>query len=165
VDGYGNWPLWIAVDLQNLALCRLLLEHRNADGQSALGINRIHDWAGLAPLHHAVRHNCPRVCSLLLAHGADVNLPDAYRRPPLWHAARLNQRALCDALLDSGAVGTQRVLPNGSTPISIAARYEHYSLHEHLLQRAVAQPARDEGYVRGRRMAVRQHPLCHFFSR
>ena len=81
---------------QGIEPVRRLLEHK-ADPN-------FRSKAGLAPLHHAARSEyCRDIAELLLANGADINIPDNDGRTPLDYAKELKLDRMIDFLTSKGA--------------------------------------------------------------
>jgi len=91
IDGMGNFPLKAAVEQCNFELVRSLLE---------LGANVNNRSLGKAALHQAANYDELEIMKLLLAAGADPNLPEEDAWRPLWV---VHSREAAQILLDAGA--------------------------------------------------------------
>jgi hypothetical protein len=126
-DAQGQPWLFYALDLGSVAAVQGLL----AQGAQASGFDR----RGRAALQAAVERSLEvdefeddpedplPMLALLVAAGAEVNLPDALGLAPLHHAARLGAERAARELLALGALRDQRDAgPEGLRPADYAAR-------------------------------------------
>ncbi|KAL3113278.1 hypothetical protein niasHT_018893 [Heterodera trifolii] len=88
-------PLWLAVNMLKLELCRVLIAHgANVD----LGSD-----ASLTPLLLACGKGSTEIVTLLVENGANVNLGDSEGMMPLMIVCRAGKIELCALLLSHGA--------------------------------------------------------------
>ena len=94
IDANGYTTLHNKHNAESMAL---LLEAGGVD-VNAFADNR------KTPLHHATEFGgCPRVVTLLIAHGAKVDVYDGENVLPIYNAARYRDSAIVKALIDGGA--------------------------------------------------------------
>jgi hypothetical protein len=119
---YENTPLHSAADRGDLEMVQVLLEY-GADVNSR---NRSRE----TPLGYALRLDNlkdPRVTRLLIAHGADPNIPRSDGSTPLHHASMNGWIEVARLLIEHGAnleVQDER----GKTPLDIATDKQHVEI-------------------------------------
>jgi len=97
--GAGSSTLLVrAMETERYAAVRFLLE-RGANPNVASGVER----GGLTPLRMAVREGNCELARLLLAHGAEADMPDAAGKKPLYDAVVNGRVDLLRLLVDHGA--------------------------------------------------------------
>lgn len=79
------------------------------------------------------------MATLLISHGADVNLRCANERTALHEAAKLGRRDMVKLMLTSGAHPDARS-SYGFTPLALAAQSGHTEIMELLLQKGKGYP-------------------------
>jgi ankyrin repeat protein len=155
-DASGTLPLHLAVDLDAIRMCQVLIEQGGADllaknerfgwtllhlaaykGHDDIAtmlVDREHrlvdelNLTGNSPLHFAALNGRRQCVRLLLEQGADVNLADDDGDTPLHMAAVNGHVSVIEALVDAGAQ-VQRNKAN-QTPLMLA----HEAGHRHLVE-------------------------------
>lgn len=107
-------PLCIAIKLNKLHTCELLLDH---------GAN-LHSSKNYSPLHLAVFGGLENVVELLLRRGAKLNESDKFGDSILHHAARGNRANMIPYLMIKG-MDVNVVNSGGATPLDIAVKFKH----------------------------------------
>src|SRR5690606_18940549 len=80
------------------------------------------DTGGLTPLMYAVRENCVECVELMIAHGADVDLPDPDRVSPLLLSILNSNWDIARLLIEAGADVNQWDMYGQSPLYAIASR-------------------------------------------
>ncbi len=118
----GHSPLGLACFFGHPATAALLLERGAEVERASRGTIRVR------PVHAAAAGSDPEaareIVRLLIAHGADVNIPQDGGWTPLHQAASAGNLPLVELLLDAGADLHARAA-DGSTPLDTAAERSH----------------------------------------
>ncbi|XP_005109378.2 ankyrin repeat domain-containing protein 27 [Aplysia californica] len=109
-DERGCSPLWHAVDTNNYAMAKAFLQSPNCDVNAK-------DVTKLCPIHVAAIHANVKIASLLVRHGAHVDVPTVRGSTPLILACKSASYETARLLLLNGANPNHAGL-NGHTPIS-----------------------------------------------
>ena len=127
-----------AVRSGNLAVARKLLDMGVPAGE--------HEPSGITLLDRAVLGNQVEIARLLIARGADVNLPDKIGFTPLLYAASIDfgDSAMIDLLLKSGARSDVQN-KDGLTALDLARKYKHTHLIASLERSSVTAAGRYQG--------------------
>jgi ankyrin repeat protein len=161
IDNIGYTPLDLAVTLDYVAVVQLLLENgakpsRTKDGletfhwaaeqghleilnlllesEPAFNLN-IMDYNGFTLLALAAKQGHVAVASLLLAKGADPNMPTEHGLIPLHWAADNGHLDLVTLLLEKGANCNNTVEPDGFTPLHLAVDQNYIAVARLLLEK------------------------------
>ncbi len=132
-DAKGQPALTVAIREQSAKVAKLLL------AQPQIDVNALNQ-AGESPLMIAAIKGDLATCKLLLAHGAQVNLPGW---SPLHYAATGPDPKVVGLLLEHGAA-VDALSPNGSTPLMMAAQYGSEDSLRLLLKHGASSKIRNE---------------------
>jgi ankyrin repeat protein len=116
---YKRYPLHFAVEKNNMAIVRLLLENGAKSD--------VNDNHGSTPLHYAALYGCAEIASLIIKRGADVNAKDTYEHTPLHCAAMSGDVATAEVLIEGGA-NLSAKQHYSMTPLHYSAYFDHPSL-------------------------------------
>ena len=114
-DDRGCTPLWHAVDLDNYEMAKAFTNAKHCD------VN-ISDNAMLKPIHIAAMHANPRIVSLLIRNGSQIDPLQIRGWTPLCLASRAGCFDTTKILLLNGA-DPNHVGYNGQTPLSMTIEY------------------------------------------
>ncbi len=141
----GQSALSMAATSGHYQVCALLLE-AGATATAAAGDDEDSDdesRVDTEPLLNAARNGDAAICTLLIRHGADVNLQKPGDSAPLVYAAMSGDLATCKALVAHNAK-LDIVDADGNSPLSTASSFGHQHIVEYLLQQG-ARPGQEYG--------------------
>lgn len=143
----GQSALSMAAASGHYQVCALLLE-AGATATAAAAAEDDEDSddesrVDTEPLLNAARNGDAAICTLLIRHGADVNLQKPGDSAPLIYAALSGDLATCKALVAHNAK-LDIVDANGNSPLSAASSFGHLHIVEYLLQQG-ARPSQEYG--------------------
>ncbi len=119
-DKNTNTPIICAVKTGNIQISQMLI-------QAGADLNYQNSPHQMSALMYACGKNIPRMCQLLINNGADVNLVNDDRTPPLMIACYLGFTEIVTILLDAGAkVNVQDI--DGDTPLCLAIKKNHHEI-------------------------------------
>jgi ankyrin repeat protein len=135
-EGNGWTALQHAVDQDNEALTRLLLDH-------GAELNRRNIPTGRAAIHYAAMGDDDNLLRLLIERGADIEVRNNDGETPLYDAVSSGKEACVKLLIDSGADVTAKTLA-GKGVIFAAAEGKHGDIAELLMTYPAQSQARRE---------------------
>ena len=113
----------IPYEQEHLDIVNCLLRQAAADGGVVNILNSRRDIHNNTHLHAAARLGRGRVVTILLQHGADVNVRNAYGESPLYLAVLFRHGAEVTCLLEHGADVALANEGDGNTPLHVAAAW------------------------------------------
>ncbi len=131
-DKNGDTPLHLAIRSGNMKAARALIE-----AGAHLSLSN-HD--GIQPLMTAaIKKNGQYLVSLLIFHGARVNVTDHHKNTPLHYAAQTGNLQSVRILVNAGATRTT-TNQQGETPTSLAESHRHRSVVKFLIEQLPGPP-------------------------
>lgn len=101
--GSHSPPLFIAIEKNNAAVVRVILEQSNVDINSICHSNQF-SFSGKLVCHYAAKYADDEIVSMLIAHGASFDDRDAFGNTPVIYAAENPNEKVLQKFLDLGAV-------------------------------------------------------------